>query len=223
MRRSVRSSFSERADGDLCIGADPVELEARRQTFAPGAWTWLRQVHGAEVVTVTRPGEHAGAEADAAVTAAPGAVLAVHTADCAPVLLASAEGDVVGAAHAGWRGIAAGVLERTIEAMAALGATGVTARLGPHIRARCYEFGADELDDVARRLGEGVRATTAWGTPALDVTAAVRAALGALDVPVVDVGGCTACEPDRLWSHRARADRARMAATIAIGDPGSAA
>ena len=218
MPRSVRSSFSERADGDLCIDADPTTLEARRQALAPGAWTWLRQVHGADVVTVTEPGEHAGAEADASVTTRPGAVLAVHTADCAPVLLASGDGAVIGAAHAGWRGVVSGVLERTVEEMARLGGTGVTAQVGPHIRARCYEFGVADLDEVAARYGDTVRATTAWGTPALDVTAAVRAALGALEVPVVDHGGCTACEPDRLWSHRARGDRSRMAATIAILD-----
>lgn len=223
MPRSVRSSFSERADGDLCIDEDAAALERRRQALAPGAWTWLRQVHGARVVTVVEPGDHAGAEADAAVTATAGAVLAVHTADCAPVLLTSADRSVVGAAHAGWRGVVAGVLQRTVEEMAALGATGITARVGPHIRARCYEFGADELDEVARTCGDGVRATTAWGTPALDVTAAVRGALDAVGVPVVDRGGCTACEPDRLWSHRARGDRARMAAAIAIVDDEGAA
>ena len=216
MPRPVRSSFSERADGDLRIDADPGALRDRRQAIAPGEWTWLRQVHGATVVTVTQPGGHAGAEADAAVTAVPGAVLAVHTADCAPVLLASADGAVVGAAHAGWRGVVAGVLEHTVEEMVRLGGTGLRARVGPHIRARCYEFGTDELDRVAARCGDAVRSTTGWGTPALDVTAAVRASLAALDVELTDAGGCTACEPDRLWSHRARGDRGRMAATIAI-------
>lgn len=218
MPRSVRSTFSARADGDLGIDADPTELRDRRRALAPGEWTWLRQVHGDRVVTVTEPGEHAGVEADAAVTTRPGAVLAVHTADCAPVLLASRDGSVVGAAHAGWRGVVAGVLERTVQEMEDLGATGITARLGPHIRARCYEFGADELDRVVARYGGAVRGTTAWGTPALDVTAAVHAALGAVDVDVVDHGGCTACEPDRLFSHRARGDRGRMAATICIVD-----
>src|SRR3546814_1510145 len=67
--RSVRSSFSERADGDLRIDGDPGALRDRRQAIASGEWTWLRQVHGATVVTVAEPGQHAGAEADAAVTA----------------------------------------------------------------------------------------------------------------------------------------------------------
>ncbi len=220
MPRSVRSSFSERGDGDLRIAADPAELAARRQAVAPGEWTWLRQVHGARVVEVTEPGAHAGDEADAAVTATPGAVLAVHTADCAPVLLESADAAVVGAAHAGWRGLVAGVLEETVASMGRLGATGIRAEVGPHIRGRCYEFGVDELRSVADRYGDDVRATTGWGTPALDLTAAVRGALDAVGVEVSDRGGCTACEPHRLWSHRARGDRERMAATIAIVEPG---
>ena len=223
MPRSVRTSFSERGDGDLRIDADPTELEPRRQAVAPGAWTWLRQVHGARVVEVAAPGDHAGAEADAAVTTTPGAVLAVHAADCAPVLFDSDGAAVVAAAHAGWRGLLAGVLEETVASMERLGATGVRAQLGPHIRGRCYEFGADDLDAVADRYGDDVRATTAWGTPALDVTAAVRAALDAVGVDVSDRGGCTACEPHRLWSHRARGDQARMAATITIVEQGRAA
>jgi polyphenol oxidase len=219
--RSVRSSFSERGDGDLRIDGDPAELAARRQSVAPGEWTWLHQVHGARVVEVTAPGDHAGAEADAAVTATPGAVLAVHTADCAPVLLESADATVVAAVHAGWRGLVAGVLEQAVASMERLGATDIHAQVGPHIRGRCYEFGTDELDLVADRYGDDVRTTTGWGTPALDVTAAVQSALDAVGVDVSDRGGCTACEPHRLWSHRARGDRARMAATIAIVEQGS--
>lgn len=221
MPGSVRLAFSERADGDLAIDGDPSVLDRRRQAFAPGAWTWLRQVHGAEVVVVESAGAAAGAEADAAVTAVPGAVLAVHTADCAPVLLVAEDDGVVGAAHAGWRGIVGGVLERTVEAMGRLGAGRTTAHVGPHIRARCYEFGPDDLDLVAARYGDGVRSETGWGTPALDVTSAIRRALEPLDVEVVDHGGCTACEPTRLWSHRARADTGRAAATVTLTGPGA--
>ena len=95
-------------------------------------------------------------------SATPGCALAVLTADCAPVALASPEG-VFGVAHAGWRGLVAGVLERTVDAMRALGATEIGAVLGPCIRAECYEFGPADLDRVAARLGDGVRATTAVG------------------------------------------------------------
>lgn len=206
--------FSERAHGDFRIDGDPAELRARRERAGAGGWTWLRQVHGARVVTVTTPGEHAGAEADAAVTAIDGAVLAIHTADCAPVLLSSS--GVLGAAHVGWRGLVGGVLEATVAAMADLGAESVAATVGPHIRARCYEFGADDLDRVAARYGDSVRSTTAWGTPALDLDAGIRSALADIDAVgiVSSKPGCTACEPDRYYSHRARGDRGRHAASI---------
>lgn len=174
-------------------------------------WTWLHQVHGARVVTVTAPGEWAGTEADAAVTTTPGAVLSIRTADCAPVVLSSADG-VIGAAHAGWRGLVAGVIDSTVEAMVALGARGqITAVVGPHIRARCYEFGAADLDVAAEALGDDVRATTAWGTPALDVTAALAVAASRLDIALSVAPGCTACEPHRYFSHRARGDLGRHA------------
>lgn len=153
---------------------------------------------------VTHPGEHAGDEADAAVTRVPDAKLAVRTADCVPIVL---EGEgVVGVVHAGWRGLAAGIVPATIDAMG--GAT--RAIVGPHIRAGCYEFGSDDLDTVAAALGDRVRATTTWGTPALDLTAAVRAALHDDDIEISDAGACTACT-DVYFSWRARKDTARFA------------
>lgn len=162
-------------------------------------------MHGSTVVIVTHPGEHAGAEADAAITRVPNAKLAVRTADCVPIVL---EGDgVIGVVHAGWRGLAAGVVSATVAAMG--GAHRAT--VGPHIRAGCYEFGADDLDTVAAALGDSVRGTTTWGKPALDLTAAVRVALA--DIDVVDAGACTACT-DLYYSWRARKDTARFA-TIA--------
>ena len=122
--RRVRLRATTSHDGDLSLGAPAGALARARADVQPGAWTWLRQVHGARVVVVDAPGGSAGEEADAAVSAVSGAVLAVHTADCAVVGLWSPEG-VVGAAHAGWRGLHAGVLERTVEAMARLGAKDV--------------------------------------------------------------------------------------------------
>jgi YfiH family protein len=212
-------AFTRRAQGDFRIDRDPVELSRLRAGHEAGAWTWLRQVHGARVVTVREPGEHAGEEADAAVSATPDAVLAVHTADCAAVLLHSRPSGVIGAAHVGWRGLVSGVLERTVEAMAELGATRLGAQVGPHIRARCYEFGAEDLDVVAARYGDGVRDTTAWGTPGLDLLAGIRAALSSVGVEHVgDHGGCTACEPASYFSHRARGDRGRMVATMVRRD-----
>ena len=215
-------TFTGRAEGDLGSLAErgprvpSPAMVARRRAIAEGPWTWLRQVHGADVVVVDEPGAHAGAEADAAVTAHRRAVLAVLTADCAPIALWSDEG-VRGVAHAGWRGRAAGVVPATVAAMRDLGASAVRARVGPCIHAECYEFSPDDLDDVARRLGAHVRATTASGAPALDMPAAVRHALEDAGVEVVAVDpACTACDVDpggnpRWFSHRARGDEARQA------------
>lgn len=208
MASGVGYRFTDTRHGDLRVQGDPTRLRAHRSAIRPGAWTWLRQVHGGRVVVVTEPGEHAGAEADAAVTLCADAPVAVHTADCAPVLFL-ADG-AVGVAHAGWRGLAAGVLEATVETMTALGAPPVEAVLGPCIRPRCYEFGADDLQQVAEAVGPEVRGLTAWGTPALDLPAGVAAACGRLGVPVTDLGTCTACSPVH-WSHRARGEAGRQA------------
>jgi len=189
------------------------DVEARRRAVKDAPWTWLRQVHGDAVVTVTTPGGGAGSQADASVTREANAVLAVLTADCAPVALVSPEG-VVGAVHAGWRGLAAGVLERTVEAARRAGATELRAVLGPCIHPECYEFGASDLDVVAARLGNGVRAVTAAGEPALDVPVAVAAALKDAGVTeLVDVDVCTACNDD-YFSWRAGKDLARQAMVL---------
>ena len=220
MHRSVHAVFTSAADGDLRSDAPSAELRSRRSAIAAGSWTWLRQVHGSDVVVVERPGDHAGARADAAVTTTPGAVLAVQTADCAGVLLAGAatqdpDGSVrcVGVAHAGWRGLGGGVLQRTVEVLRTSGADRVTFRLGPCISPDAYEFGVEDLDRLAGRYGDAVRGETSWGAPALDLRAAVRAALaevGAVDISDGDPS-CTATD-DRYFSFRARGDVARQAA-----------
>ena len=165
-------------------------------------------MHGATVVVVTEPGEHAGAEADAAVCTVPGAVLAVRTADCAPILFHGPGGIAV--VHAGWRGLVAGVIERAHEALVALGAPPDGAVLGPCIRPRCYEFGDEELEFVVAAYGPTVRSVTAAGTPGLDVAAGVAEACRRLGVPLVDEGTCTACSPHH-FSYRARGESGRQA------------
>jgi YfiH family protein len=195
--------FTNRADGDQRLGDLGVEE----------GWTRLRQVHGAEVVVVEHPGQHAGAEADAAVTNLRGAMLAILTADCAPIALASADG-VIGAVHAGWRGLVAGVVERTVEAMRALGANHIEAALGPCIHPECYEFGPSDLSAVANRLGYVVRGRTDSGRPSLNLPAAVRASLTRVGVALDYVDeGCTACSTD-YFSHRARGEDERQAMVV---------
>ena len=192
-------------------GGDDAILERRRQALMDGHWTWLRQVHGAEVVVVTEPGAHAGAAADGAVTTVPRAVLAVNTADCAPVVVTG--GGALGVAHAGWRGIAAGIIGEVVEAVRLAAPDPfprLLALLGPVIRPAHYEFSASTLAAVEAVAGCDVRAVTDWGTPALDLAAAVRGALGAAGVSrVVDLGLDTAQQC--YFSYRVGGDTARQA------------
>ena len=209
--------FTGRDDGDLRIDGDADGLVRRRAALAGHPWTWLDQVHGNRVLTVSRPGDGAGHAADAAVTAASGAVLAVHTADCGPIALVALSGGV-GVAHAGWRGLAEGVVAAAVDALGEVAPGPVRAVVGSLIGPECYEFGADDLRAAARRLGEGVVARTATGRPALDLRAGIRSALGEAGVEdVTFVGSCTACGPN-AFSHRARADRGRQAVLAWIED-----
>ncbi len=222
-RPVVHHRCTDRRDGDLFVGLPDTVLQQRRAAIAPTPWTWLDQVHGADVVVVTRPGEHAGAPADAAVTDVVGATLAVHTADCAGVLLRSGDGDpaVVGAAHAGWRGLELGVLGATVAAMRELGAVTVRWRLGPCISPAAYEFGDEDLGRLVERFGSALAARTSEGAPALDLRAGVAAALdeaGAVpDGPDPLAVRCTATDPD-CYSWRARGDRGRQAAVTWMAD-----
>lgn len=170
------------------------------------------------MVVVPAPGMGVGREGDALVSRHPRAALAVFTADCAPVALASPEG-VIGVAHAGWRGLVAGVLGHTVAAMRALGAGWIEAALGPCIHPGCYDFGAAELEAVVGVAGPGARGRTGGGGLALDLPGAVRGALGAAGVDLVtQVDRCTACSPE-LFSFRASGDSQRQAAVIWLAQP----
>lgn len=204
----VRVRCSTRADGDFHIDGPPEELTARRRRLAPGRWTWLRQVHGATVVAVESPGAGAGREADAAVTDVAGAVLAVQTADCAPVVIA-ADG-AVAIVHAGWRGIMAGVLEAAVDSLQARTTAPMHALLGPCIRPAGYEFGPADLDVVVERVGESARSRSADGAPALDLAAAVGTTLARCGVADLDDTGIDTVDAD-WFSHRTRGDRERLA------------
>ena len=165
------------------------------------------------MAVVEEAGGCRGAVADAAVTAVAGAALAVITADCAPVALSSTEG-VVGVVHAGWRGLVAGVVEATVSAMERLGAREIFAALGPCIWPHGYDFSLPDLDSVADKLGPGVRAVSSSGKPALDVPAAVAAALARSGASLVAVSQtCTHCSRAH-WSWRARGERGRQATVV---------
>ena len=209
---------TSRADGDFRIDGPSDEVAGRRRALVDLPWVWLRQVHGAVVHVVEGPAAAtavAGREGDALVTAAPGVVLAVQSADCAPLVFRSPEG-VVAVAHAGWRGLLGGVIEATVATMRELGATDVEGTLGPCIGSECYEFGTDALQPLVEAYGDRVRVTGPDGGVALDLAAGVVQAAGAVGVTL---GGlppaCTACDPDDRWfSYRARHDQGRMATVV---------
>ena len=144
-----------RLSGDFSDPYSP-ESAGSQRLLADAPWTWLDQVHGNRVVFVDHPGAWRGAEADAAVTGCPRAALVVRTADCAPIGLASPEG-VVGAVHAGWRGLMAGVVEATVAAMRSLGAGEVSAALGPCIAPHAYRFSRADLERCGRAVRTGSR------------------------------------------------------------------
>lgn len=171
----------------------------------PARWHLMDQVHGAQVgvVDLDTP---VGAElrgVDALVTGAAERVLGVATADCVPVLLASDTG--VAAVHAGRRGVVADVVGAALDAMPG---TAVHAAVGPAIGGCCYEVPAAMQAEVLATV-PAAEATTTWGTPALDLPAAVTADLAARGVAVTRVGGCTRCEPG-WFSHRADPDAGRQ-------------
>lgn len=204
-------------------GKDAPDLVARNRALAaeavgarPDSLAGVTQVHGIAVATVVAPWT-SGPIADALVTAQVGVTLAVVTADCAPVLFADARHGVVGAAHAGWRGALAGVLEATLEAMTRLGAdrARISAAVGPCIGRASYEVAADLRDAVLARdpqderlFLDGARPDR-WQFDLAGYCAARLAAAGVTRVALLDADTCA--DPDRFFSHRRR--------TLAGGGP----
>jgi YfiH family protein len=175
---------------------DPDAVAENRRRAAGGRpLAFVRQVHGTRVVTAGGPSaDDAISDADGVATTAHGVAAIVLTADCLPVALA-ADG-AVAMIHAGWRGLAGGVLEHGVRTLRALGADGALhAAIGPAAGACCYEVG----DEVAERF-------PAWARRArhLDLKGVAAERLRAAGVAhVSDVGRCTMCEPDVFFSHRA--------------------
>ncbi len=202
----VRVVTTQAADGDFAVAQDASIVEPYRRAIIDAPWTWLRQVHGATVVTASAPGHQAGSVADAVVTRQISAPIAVTTADCSPVVLVGT--GAIGVAHAGWKGLLAGVVEATAEALRDLGSEPVATFLGPCIQPGRYEFSAADLDSVAARYGEAVRGVTHTGEPALDMTASVQAACREAGWPIPVTPPCTSSSD--YFSHRTRQDPGRQ-------------
>ena len=206
---SAEVRFTGRDDGDFSSSAGAMRL-ARQAAVTDRVWRTAKQVHGARAVLVDAGTDIVG-EADALVTTDARVALAVRTADCAPVALAAP--GVVAVAHAGWRGLRAGVLREVVALMKRTGATTIEAVVGPCIQPECYEFGA-ELDDLVEHFGPEVRGRTTDGRPALDLVAGIRSELAASGVELMERDvPCTACQPG-WWSHRARGEGERQSTVV---------
>ncbi len=189
-------------------------LVAEAMGVEPARLLGLKQVHGVQVVTVREPwGIGAGPEADAMVTDVPGLGLGVITADCAPVLFADAGARVVGAAHAGWRGALAGVLEATVAAMQALGASGIKAAIGPCIHQASYEVSDDLRDPILQRdAGDATFFIPSRpGHWQFDLPGYCAARLAAIGVGVDVLPQDTCAMEQTFFSHRRRTLRGEPA------------
>lgn len=164
----------------------------------------MEQVHGDTVLRVEDgamgPAGDRRPACDGLVTGTPDVVLMVRVADCVPVVLADLERPLVGVVHAGRPGLAAGVVPRAVARLRDQGAGQLTAWLGPAVCGHCYEVPV-ELQEQVATVEPAARATTSWGTPALDIVAGVRAQLERDGVEVTDVSRCTR-ESDDLYSYR---------------------
>ena len=200
-------------------GGDDAASVARNreivQRALPGAPRWLRQVHGTDVADLDRAGEGV-LTADAAATSTAGRVCCVLTADCMPLLLCDRDGRRVAIAHAGWRGLAAGVVENAVAALGAKPAN-VLAWMGPAIGPRAFEVGPEVREAFMRAnpAAESAFAPHVPGKYLADLYALARQRLAAVGVSEVFGGDfCTHSERERFFSYRREKRSGRMGAFI---------
>ena len=216
----------------LHVGDDPATVQKNRDALkavVPNEPIWLNQVHGTQVIDADNANACSDVpSADASVTSTPGRVLAIMTADCLPVLLASSDGKVVGAAHAGWRGLAAGVIEQTVALMRAKQSNGekvqaeILAYLGPAIGPHAFEVGS-EVRDIFMAQNSASAACFEQlqekGKYLADIYGLACLRLNALGIEHIEGGGeCTLQNPD-YFSYRRDQETGRMGSFIWIETP----
>ncbi len=190
--------FSQAVDGNI---RDPMTRSRLSDALQlSSAWAQVRQVHGATVCVATAPGDLG--DADALWTTLKGLPVAVFTADCFGVVLRAEE--ATGVAHAGWRGVASGVVRNLVAAMSGAGYPPHTAVIGPGIGPCCFEVGPEVAD-----LFPGHVSTTTWGSTSVDLIGRVIEQLDGVEVLVS--GGCTRHDP-AFFSHRRDATSDRLVA-----------
>jgi YfiH family protein len=209
--------FANRARAMAAIGMSPESLATPYQ------------IHSDVALVVTEPWETGNRpKADAVVTQRPGIAVGVGSADCGPTLFADAAAGVVAAAHSGWRGALAGILESTVATMERLGARreAIVAVLGPTISAANYEVGPDLVDafeTADRDNGRFFRPASRAGHHMFDLPAYIVSRLEAAGVTAIDLGRCTYAEDVSFFSyrrstHRREPDYGRLLSAIALGD-----
>jgi YfiH family protein len=194
-----------------------VESVALALRFDPSRLVQVEQVHGDRVLTVPVP---RGAKGDALVATQPGDAVGVRVADCVPILLADPKTRIVAAVHAGWRGVVAGIVTRTLEQIAPSSGC-LIAAIGPCIGPCCFEVGLD----VAEKIGAidcSAVARQEGDKAFVDLRRAVRMQLRGVaaieDVPSSGRAGCTKCDAEQFFSHRRDGDHAgRHLAVIVAG------
>ena len=201
------------------VGDDPIAVAENRRrlrwaTGLPAEPSWLAQVHGVTVADLDAA-VPAG-PADAAIARSSGRVCAILTADCLPIVFTTDAGDRVAAAHAGWRGMAAGVIEATVHALGGPGAS-LMAWLGPAIGPRHFEVGGEVRDALVNgdAQADAAFAANARGRFMADLWTLARMRLEALGVTRVYGGGeCTFTRANRYYSHRRDGITGRQATLI---------
>jgi YfiH family protein len=210
--------------------ADVMENRSILRSSLPAEPLWLKQIHGVTVTTPTSRSAQGNGPfmADASVTNIPNEVLAVLTADCMPVLFASRNGDVIGAAHAGWRGLSSGILENTIDEMIALSpgltTSDISAWMGPAIGPSAFEVGEDVLQTFAQQdqsiLAKAfIPIIETPGKYLADLYLLARDRLRVLGIEQIDGGEfCTVNDPERFFSYRRDKVTGRFATFIWISE-----
>lgn len=219
---NVRAAMTTRAL-DVATGRDEDRRRLREALRLPAEPAWLRQVHGTGVVRATDGGEGQEPEADASYATDPGVVCAAMAADCLPVLFCNDKGTVVAAAHAGWRGLAAGVLEATVRALGAPPAS-LLAWLGAAIGPASFEVGPEVREafvSLDASAGDCFRAhPRVPGKFLADLYGLARGRLNKAGVARVYGGGLdTFADPQRFYSYRRDGRCGRMAALVWMAEP----
>jgi YfiH family protein len=202
------------------VGDDACSVAQNRQRLEqllPASVKWLNQVHGAHVLDAAQV--NCESDADAALVAAPNVICAVLTADCLPVLFTDARGSVVAAAHAGWRGLAGGVLQNTIAMMRARGAEEILAWMGPAIGAQQFEVGAEVREIFIEKNPEATKCFCPHprnsGKFFADIYGLAQMAMSALGGVQISGGKhCTVSESATFYSYRRDGQTGRMASLI---------